>query len=174
MGAGSDSRLPMDRQQSGGSRWQRYRVQPAHHRGSGNKAIRVTVTAGGAMATSGPVNVLVRNLAPPTIRFAVNPTTIAYGDRLPLNAQATGSDCGGPADHSLHRERWDHQRNHVRFVQHDLRSQRRGHAAESSGHHRYRDRYEEPDRQCDGECDRRVQGARQPGRISCSPIAVRA
>jgi hypothetical protein len=65
--------------------------------GPGQKAVRVTVTAGGAMASSGPVNVLVRNLAPPTIQFAVNPTTIAYGDRLPLNAQATGSDCGGPA-----------------------------------------------------------------------------
>lgn len=65
--------------------------------GSGNKAVRVTVTAGGAMASSGPVNVLVRTLTPPTIQFAVNPSTIAYGDRLPLNAQATGSECGGPA-----------------------------------------------------------------------------
>ena len=65
--------------------------------GPGNKAVRVTVNAGGATATAGPVNILVRTLAPPTIRFAVNPTTIAYGDRLPLNAQATGSDCGGPA-----------------------------------------------------------------------------
>jgi outer membrane protein OmpA-like peptidoglycan-associated protein len=61
--------------------------------GSGQKAIRVTVNAGGATASAGPVNVLVRNLAPPTIRFAVNPTTIAYGDRLPLNAQATVSEC---------------------------------------------------------------------------------
>jgi outer membrane protein OmpA-like peptidoglycan-associated protein len=65
--------------------------------GSGNKAVRVTVNAGGATASSGPVNILVKNLAPPTIRFAVNPTTIAYGDRLPLNAQVTPSDCGGPA-----------------------------------------------------------------------------
>ena len=61
--------------------------------GSGQKAIRVTVSAGGATASAGPVNVLVRNLAPPTVRFAVNPTTIAYGDRLPLNAQATVSEC---------------------------------------------------------------------------------
>jgi outer membrane protein OmpA-like peptidoglycan-associated protein len=39
----------------------------------------------------------VRPLAPPTVRFNVSPTTINYGDRLPLNATATGSECGGPA-----------------------------------------------------------------------------
>jgi len=62
----------------------------------GAKAVRVTVSAGGSTATAGPVNVVVRPLAPPTIRFAVSPTTIAYGDRLPLNATATaGNDCGG-------------------------------------------------------------------------------
>ena len=30
---------------------------------------------------------------PPTITFTVSPTTIAYGDRLPLNAQARVGDC---------------------------------------------------------------------------------
>ncbi len=63
---------------------------------SGNKAVGVTVSAGGSMASSGPVNVLVRESGPPTIEFSVSPTTIAYGDRLPLNATARGSDCGGP------------------------------------------------------------------------------
>lgn len=61
--------------------------------GSGPKAVRVTVTAGGMTATSGPVNVLVRNLGPPTIQFTVSPSTINYGDRLPLNATATVSEC---------------------------------------------------------------------------------
>jgi outer membrane protein OmpA-like peptidoglycan-associated protein len=44
-------------------------------------------------ASSGPVNVLVRNLGPPTIRFTVSPSTINYGDRLPLNATDTVSEC---------------------------------------------------------------------------------
>jgi outer membrane protein OmpA-like peptidoglycan-associated protein len=61
--------------------------------GSGSKAVRVTVTAGGMTASSGPVNVLVRNLGPPTIRFTVSPSTINYGDRLPLNATDTVSEC---------------------------------------------------------------------------------
>jgi outer membrane protein OmpA-like peptidoglycan-associated protein len=61
--------------------------------GSGSKAVRVTVTAGGMTASSGPVNVLVRNLGPPTIRFTVAPSTINYGDRLPLNATDTVSEC---------------------------------------------------------------------------------
>jgi outer membrane protein OmpA-like peptidoglycan-associated protein len=60
---------------------------------SGAKAVRVTVTAGGATASSGPVNVNVRTSAPPTITFTVSPTTIAYGDRLPLNAQPRVGDC---------------------------------------------------------------------------------
>jgi hypothetical protein len=65
--------------------------------GSGSLSIGVTVSAGGSSATASPVTVQIRALAPPTIRFAVSPTTIAYGDKLPLNATATGSDCGGPA-----------------------------------------------------------------------------
>jgi outer membrane protein OmpA-like peptidoglycan-associated protein len=61
--------------------------------GSGSKAVRVTVTAGDMTASTGPVNVLVRNLAPPTIQFTVSPSTINYGDRLPLNATANVSEC---------------------------------------------------------------------------------
>jgi hypothetical protein len=60
---------------------------------SGAKSVSVTVSAGGATASTGPVNVNVRTPAPPTITFNVSPTTIAYGDRLPLNAQASVGDC---------------------------------------------------------------------------------
>jgi outer membrane protein OmpA-like peptidoglycan-associated protein len=61
--------------------------------GPGAKAVRVTVTSGALSASSGPVNVQVRTLGPPTIRFAVTPATINYGDRLPLNATDTISEC---------------------------------------------------------------------------------
>jgi outer membrane protein OmpA-like peptidoglycan-associated protein len=61
--------------------------------GSGTKAVRVTVSEGSLSATAGPVNVQVKTLGPPTIRFAVSPTTINYGDRLPLNATDTVSEC---------------------------------------------------------------------------------
>jgi outer membrane protein OmpA-like peptidoglycan-associated protein len=60
---------------------------------SGPKAVRVTVSAGGSTASTGPVNVNVQALSPPTITFNVSPTTIAYGDRLPLNAQAAAGNC---------------------------------------------------------------------------------
>jgi len=59
--------------------------------GSGTNAVRVTVSEGNLSASSGPVNVLVRTVGPPTIQFNVSPTTINYGDRLPLNATDTVS-----------------------------------------------------------------------------------
>jgi hypothetical protein len=65
--------------------------------GSGTKAVRVTVSAAESTATSPPVNVVVRTLAPPTVQFAVSPSTINYGDKVQLNATATSSECGGPA-----------------------------------------------------------------------------
>jgi outer membrane protein OmpA-like peptidoglycan-associated protein len=60
---------------------------------SGGKAVRVTVSAGGQSANSNTVNVLVRPLTAPTVQFTVSPTTINYGDRLPLNATDTISQC---------------------------------------------------------------------------------
>jgi hypothetical protein len=60
---------------------------------SGTNAVRVTVSEGNLSASSGPVNVTVRTLGPPTIQFNVSPTTINYGDRLPLNATDTVSQC---------------------------------------------------------------------------------
>jgi outer membrane protein OmpA-like peptidoglycan-associated protein len=56
----------------------------------------VTVSAGGASKASAPVNVTVKTSAPPTVRFTVSPSTINYGDKLPLNATATGSECTNP------------------------------------------------------------------------------
>jgi hypothetical protein len=47
-------------------------------------------------ANSAPVNVQVRPAGPPTIQFNVSPATINYGDRLPLNATATGTQCTNP------------------------------------------------------------------------------
>jgi outer membrane protein OmpA-like peptidoglycan-associated protein len=48
------------------------------------------------MQTSAPVTIPVGTLAPPMITFNVTPSTIAYGDKLPLNAMATASTCGMP------------------------------------------------------------------------------
>jgi len=60
---------------------------------AGTKAVRVTVSAGGVTADSATANVLVKTLGPPTVRFTVSPSTINYGDRLPLSATDTISDC---------------------------------------------------------------------------------
>lgn len=64
--------------------------------GSGTKAITVKVSAGDSSATSNTVNVAIKPLLPPTINFAVNPSTVAYGATIPLSARATGSDCTNP------------------------------------------------------------------------------
>ena len=63
---------------------------------SGNQSVTVTVAAAGAMQTSAPVTVPIGALAPPTVSFTVSPSTIAYGDKLPLNAMANASSCGMP------------------------------------------------------------------------------
>ncbi len=65
--------------------------------GSGARTVTVTVTAGGTSKTSSPVTVTIRPLAPPTIQFAVSPSTVPYGTKITLSATATGSDCGGAA-----------------------------------------------------------------------------
>ena len=64
---------------------------------SGSKSITVRVSAGDSSATSNPVSVTVKPLTPPTIRFTVSPSTVAYGATIPLSATANGSECGGPA-----------------------------------------------------------------------------
>lgn len=64
---------------------------------AGAKSVTVKVSAGDSSATSSPASVTVKPLTPPTIRFAVSPATVEYGATVPLAAQATGSECGGPA-----------------------------------------------------------------------------
>lgn len=63
---------------------------------SGAQTITVRVSAGDSSATSQPVTVNIRPLTPPTIQFAISPSTVPYGTRVPLNANANGSACGGP------------------------------------------------------------------------------
>jgi outer membrane protein OmpA-like peptidoglycan-associated protein len=65
--------------------------------GSGALQVSVSVSAGGATGMSAPVTVNVQPLTPPTIQFAISPSTVPYGTRVPLNATANGSTCGGPA-----------------------------------------------------------------------------
>ena len=60
---------------------------------TGTQRVSVTVSAGGSTRTSDTVNISIGTLSPPTIQFSVSPTTIAYGDRLPLNATAAVSEC---------------------------------------------------------------------------------
>lgn len=66
---------------------------------AGTKAVTVRVSVAGpdSTATSNPVSVVVKPLTPPTIRFAVSPATMPFGNTTALNATATGSECGGPA-----------------------------------------------------------------------------
>jgi outer membrane protein OmpA-like peptidoglycan-associated protein len=64
---------------------------------SGTRTITVKVSAGDSSATSDPVRVMIKPLTPPTISFTVSPSTIPYGNTIPLSATASGSECGGPA-----------------------------------------------------------------------------
>jgi outer membrane protein W len=64
--------------------------------GSGNRSITVTATSGADSKTSGPVSVRIKTSANPTVQFALSQTTIAYGDRVPLAATSTGSECTDP------------------------------------------------------------------------------
>ncbi len=70
---------------------------PTTDAGTKNVTVKVSVTGPDSTATSNPVAVMVKPLTPPTIRFAVSPATMPYGNTAALAAQATGSECGGPA-----------------------------------------------------------------------------
>jgi outer membrane protein OmpA-like peptidoglycan-associated protein len=59
----------------------------------GQKTITVKVSAGSASGTSAPVTVGVQALTPPTITFAISPSTVMYGAKVPLAANAAGSSC---------------------------------------------------------------------------------
>ena len=66
-------------------------------RGSGTRSVTVMVTAGGISKTSAPASVLVKPILPPTIQFIVSPSAILYGDKVPLVATGTASECTAPA-----------------------------------------------------------------------------
>ncbi len=65
--------------------------------GTSTETVTVKVSAGDSSATSSPVTVTVNPLTPPTISFAISPSTVPYGTRVNLAATANGSTCGGPA-----------------------------------------------------------------------------
>ncbi|HYA17192.1 MAG TPA: hypothetical protein VEF06_06990, partial [Bryobacteraceae bacterium] len=71
---------------------------PTADGGPGNRTITVTATSGSDSKTSDPVTVRIKNSALPTVQFSVSPTSIAYGDRVPLAARATGSECTDPVN----------------------------------------------------------------------------
>lgn len=60
---------------------------------SGTQSVYVKVSAGTQSANSDTASIRVRNAGPPTVSFTVSPSTINYGDRLPLNATARVSEC---------------------------------------------------------------------------------
>jgi outer membrane protein OmpA-like peptidoglycan-associated protein len=61
------------------------------------KSVTVQVTAANAPVTSAAANFTIRALTPPTLTFAVNPTTVPYtAGPIALAAVATASQCGGP------------------------------------------------------------------------------
>jgi outer membrane protein OmpA-like peptidoglycan-associated protein len=64
---------------------------------SGTQSVSVRVTAAGASRTSDAVTVRIKDYRPPTVQFTVSPSTIRAGEKLPLNATASESECGGPA-----------------------------------------------------------------------------
>jgi outer membrane protein OmpA-like peptidoglycan-associated protein len=110
--AGSDVRLTVDatgwmRDQTPNYQWmvdgtpvsgatsQSFNVPTAG--GAGTRSITVRVSVPGSEVTSDAVRVTIKPLTPPTISFTVSPSTIPYGNTIPLSATAQGSECGGPA-----------------------------------------------------------------------------
>jgi hypothetical protein len=69
---------------------------PTTEGGPGNRSVTVTATSGSDSKTSAPVDVRVKSSAAPTVQFSLSQSSIAYGDRVPLSATATGSDCTDP------------------------------------------------------------------------------
>ena len=69
---------------------------PTTEGGPGNRSVTVTATSGSDTKTSAPVDIRIKSSAPPTVQFSLSQNAIAYGDRVPLTATATGSDCTDP------------------------------------------------------------------------------
>lgn len=66
--------------------------------GAGNKSITVSVSVPGDSKTSQAVNVRVKEYSNPTVQFPLSPSTVAFGTKVPLAAQARASECGGTAN----------------------------------------------------------------------------
>ena len=66
--------------------------------GPGAKSIAVRVSVPGSSKTSEAVTVRVKDAGNPAVQFNLAQTSIPYGTKLPLNAAAQPSECGGPAE----------------------------------------------------------------------------
>ena len=66
--------------------------------GPGTKSIAVRVSVPDSSRTSDPVTVRVKDAGAPVVRFALSQTSIPFGTKLPLNATAEPSECGGAAN----------------------------------------------------------------------------
>lgn len=64
--------------------------------GSGSKSITVKVSVPDSSKTSDPVTVRVKDYSAPTVQFALAQSSVPFGTKVPLNATARGSECGGP------------------------------------------------------------------------------
>jgi outer membrane protein OmpA-like peptidoglycan-associated protein len=53
------------------------------------------VSVPGSSKTSEPVTLRLKDYSAPVVRFAIAQSTIPFATKLPLNATATGSECGG-------------------------------------------------------------------------------
>jgi outer membrane protein OmpA-like peptidoglycan-associated protein len=63
--------------------------------GSGVKTVTVRVGVLDSSKTSEPVTLRVKDYSAPVVQFTLAESTIPFGTKLPLNATATGSECGG-------------------------------------------------------------------------------
>lgn len=61
----------------------------------GAKSVAVTVSVPGSSKTSDPVTVNVKQYAPPQVEFPLAQNTVQAGAKVPLNATAKPSECGG-------------------------------------------------------------------------------
>jgi hypothetical protein len=66
--------------------------------GSGTKSVAVRVSVPDSSRTSDAVTFRVKDAGAPVVRFALAQTSIPFGTKLPLNATAQPSECGGEAN----------------------------------------------------------------------------
>ena len=61
----------------------------------GAKTVTVQVSVPDSSKTSDPVTVRIKDYSVPVVQFPLAQSTIPFGTKLPLNATAQGSECGG-------------------------------------------------------------------------------